>query len=119
MFGSNRGDEVLKTEVRTYQKPQVIFGRAGIEMFDNSYEFKEVKIDNLPVKEGTVMTGGWTGGQGTLIPVANRWNYILLGDPSAYDYTFSADIRGRRGVDKSNSVCVTTGCPENRMTISD
>lgn len=29
MFGSNRGDEVLKTEVRTYQKPQVTFGRAG------------------------------------------------------------------------------------------
>ena len=97
MFGSNRGDEVLKTEVRTYQKPQVTFGRAGIEMFDNSYEFKEVKIDNLPVKEGTVMTGGWTVGQGTLIPVANRWNYILLGDPSAYDYTFSADIRRTKG----------------------
>ena len=39
MFSSNSGDEVLKTEVRTYQKPQVTFGRAGIEMFDNSYEF--------------------------------------------------------------------------------
>ena len=38
MFSSNRGDEVLKTEVRTHQKPQVTFGRAGIEMFDNSYE---------------------------------------------------------------------------------
>ena len=97
MFSSNRGDEVLKTEVRTYQKPQVTFGRAGIEMFDNSYEFKEVKIDNSPVTEGAVMTGGWTVGQGTLTPVANRWNYILLGDPSAYDYTFSADIRRTKG----------------------
>ena len=73
------------------------FGRAGIEMFDNSYEFKEVKIDNSPVTEGVVMTGGWTVGQGTLTPVANRWNYILLGDPSAYDYTFSADIRRTKG----------------------
>lgn len=97
LFGNNRGDEVLKTEVRTYQKPQVTFGRAGIEMFDNSYEFKEVKIDDLPVTDGTVMTGGWTVGQGTLIPVANRWNYLLLGDPAAYDYTFSADIRRTKG----------------------
>lgn len=97
LFGNNRGDEVLKTEVCTYQKPQVTFGRAGIEMFDNSYEFKEVKIDDSPVTDGTVMTGGWTVGQGTLIPVANRWNYLLLGDPAAYDYTFSADIRRTKG----------------------
>ena len=85
MLSSNRGDEGLEAEVRTYQKPQVTCGRAGIEMFDNRYEFKEVKIDNSPVTEGAVMTGGWTVGQGTLTPVANRWNYILLGDPSAYD----------------------------------
>lgn len=97
MFGENRGDEVLKTEVHTYQKPQVTFGRAGIEMFDNSYEFNNVKIDDLPVTEGTVMTGGWKIKQGTLTPVANRWNYILLGDSSAYDYTFSADIRRTKG----------------------
>lgn len=32
-----------------------------------------------------------------MTPVANRWNYILLGDPSAYDYTFSADIRRTKG----------------------
>ena len=97
MFGNNRGDEVLKTEVRTYQKPQVTFGRAGIEMFDNSYDFKEVKINNSPVTEGTVMTGSWKVDQGTLIPVPNRWNYLLLGDSTAYDYTFSADIRRTKG----------------------
>lgn len=97
MFGTNRGDEVLKTEVRTYQRPQVTFGQAGIELFDNSYEFREVKIDGIPVTEGSVMTGGWTVGQGTLTPVANRWNYILLGNPSDYDYTFSADIRRTKG----------------------
>lgn len=97
MFGENRGDEVLKTVVHTYQKPQVTFGRAGIEMFDNSYEIKNVKIDDLPVTEGTVMTGGWTVRQGTLTPIANRWNYILLGDSSAYDYTFSADIKRTKG----------------------
>ncbi len=97
MFGTNRGDEVLKTEVRTYQRPQVTFGQAGIELFDNSYEFREVKIDGIPVTEGSVMTGGWTVGQGILTPVANRWNYILLGNPSDYDYTFSADIRRTKG----------------------
>lgn len=97
MFGNNRGDEVLKTEVRTYQKPQVTFGCAGIEMFDNSYEFKDVKMNNMPVAEGTVRTGGWKVDQGTLIPAANRWNYILLGDSSSYNYTFSADIRRTKG----------------------
>lgn len=97
MFGNNRGDEVLKTEVRTYKKPQVTFGCAGIEMFDNSYEFKDVKINNMPVAEGTVRTGAWKVDQGTLIPAPNRWNYILLGDSSTYDYTFSADIRRTKG----------------------
>lgn len=97
MFGNNRGDEVLKTEVHTYQKPQVTFGRAGFEMFDNSYEFRNVGIDGLPVTTGKVMTGGWKVGEGTLVPVPNRWNYILLGDSSAYDYSFSADIRRTKG----------------------
>ena len=97
MFGNNRGDEVLKTEVRTYRKPQVTLGCAGVEMFDNNYEFKDVNINDYPVAEGAVMTGGWTVSEGTLIPAANRWNYILLGDPSAYDYTFSADIRRTKG----------------------
>ena len=32
-----------------------------------------------------------------MTPVPNRWNYILLGDSSAYDYTFSADIKRTKG----------------------
>ena len=97
IFGNNRGDEVLKTNVQTYQRPQVTFGRAGIEMFDNSYEFKEVKINDVLVTEGEVMTGGWQVEQGVLTPIPNRWNYLLMGDTTAYDYTFSADVKRTKG----------------------
>ncbi len=97
MFGNNRGDEVLKTNVQTYQRPQVTFGRAGVEMFDNSYEFKDVKINDTLVTEGEVMTGGWRIEQGVLTPIPNRWNLLLMGDSTAYDYTFSADIKRTKG----------------------
>lgn len=97
MFAGNRGDEVLKTNVRTYARPQIIFGRPGIEMFDNSYELKNVRIDGKNVTEGAVMTGGWKVSDGVLIPDANRWNYILAGDPQAYNYTFTADICRTKG----------------------
>lgn len=42
---------MLKTIVDTYEKPQVRTGRAGVEMFDNSYEFKDVRIDGVPVSD--------------------------------------------------------------------
>lgn len=51
MFTRHRGNEVLKTIVDTYEKPQVRTGRAGVEMFDNSYEFKDVRIDGVPVSD--------------------------------------------------------------------
>lgn len=97
MFGNNRGDELLKTEVNTYSKPQVTFGQAAIEMFDNSYDFEDVRIDQTPVTEATVVTGGWNVNNGKLIPVPNRWNYLLMGDPLAHDYTFSMRIRRTKG----------------------
>ena len=93
MYSNNRGDEVLKTEVQTYNKPQVLSGYAGIYMFDNSYEFTDVQIDNRPVTDGQVVSGNWEIKQGTLTPVPNRWNYLLLGDSASYNYTFSANIR--------------------------
>lgn len=97
MFGHNRGDEVLSSTVHTYERPQVTLGRAGIEMFDNSYEFKEVKINDVLVTKGETMTGGWQVEQGVLTPVPNRWNYLLMGDSVSYDYTFSADIKRTKG----------------------
>lgn len=51
MFTRHRGNEVLKTIVDTYEKPQARTGRAGVEMFDNSYEFKDVRIDGVPVSD--------------------------------------------------------------------
>lgn len=97
LFANNRGDEVLKTEVATYQKPQITFGRSGIELFDNSYAIKNVKIDQMLVADASIRGGGWKVDNGTLVPDANRWNYILMGDLSSYNYTFSADIQRIKG----------------------
>ena len=58
---------MLKTIVDTYEKPQVRTGRAGVEMFDNSYEFKDVRIDGVPVSDISVMSGGWK------VPELVRW----------------------------------------------
>ena len=97
MFANNRGDELLKTKVETYSRPQVTFGRASIELFDNSYDFENVRIDDKPVTEGTVRSGGWQVDNGKLIPVPNRWNYLLMGDSTAHDYTLSMRIRRTKG----------------------
>lgn len=97
MLAENRGDEVLKTEMETYSRPQVTFGRAAIELFDNSYDFEDVRIDDVPVTDATVKTGGWNVDNGRLTPVANRWNYILMGDSTAHDYTFSMRVRRTKG----------------------
>lgn len=97
MLAANRGDDVIKTEIETYGRPQVTFGRAAIELFDNSYDFEEVKIDGQPVTDATVKTGGWKVDNGTLIPIPNRWNYLLMGDSTAHDYTLSMKIRRTKG----------------------
>lgn len=97
MFSDNRGDDLLKTEIETYSRPQVTFGYAGIELFDNSYDFEDVRIDGKPVTDAIVRTGGWKVNNGTLTPDANRWNYILMGDSTAHDYTFSMRVRRNKG----------------------
>lgn len=97
VFSHFRGDEVLKTLVETYHKPQAYAGWAGIEMFDNSYEIKDVKMNQTPVTEGTVKSGGWKLDNGTLIPEANRWNYVLFGDSTKYAYEYTATIRRMKG----------------------
>lgn len=97
LLATHRGDEWLKTSVRTYQRPQVTFGRAGVELFDNSFEIAEAAIDGRRITEGQVLTGGWQVNDGSLVPDANRWNYLLAGDSAAYDYTFTARIRRTKG----------------------
>lgn len=97
MFNNNRGDEVLKTKVETYSRPQVTFGRAGIELFDNSFEIKGAGVNNVLAAEASVLSGGWLVNNGVLVPEANRWNYILMGDSLAHDYTLSADIKRTKG----------------------
>lgn len=97
LFATHRGDELLKTTVDTYQRPQVTFGRAGIELFDNSFEITDAAIDGRLITGGEVLTGGWQVDDGRLVPEANRWNYLLAGDTAAYDYTFTARIRRTKG----------------------
>ncbi len=98
MFSRHRGDELLKTVVDTYEKPQVRTGRLGIEMFDNSYEIKDVRIDGVPVSDISVLSGGWRIPEsGTLLPEANRWNRVLLGDSTSYNYEYTATIRRTKG----------------------
>lgn len=123
LFASHRGDEVLKSVVETYMKPQVTFGGAAVDMFDNSYDIKDVKIDDRLVSAPQVISGGWTVDNGTLVADANRWNYILMGDSSAHDYDFSATIRRTKGsgqiqlhvrdngkkMEQSDYICMTLG----------
>lgn len=98
MFARYRGDEVLRTVVDTYAKPQAYTGRAGIEMFDNSYEIKEVSVDDVPVSGISVVSGGWRiEGEGGLVPEANRWNRVLFGDSTRYAYEYKAMIRRTKG----------------------
>lgn len=52
LLADNRGDDLLKTEIETYSKPQVTFGYAGIDLFDNSYDFDDVRIDG-PAGDGS------------------------------------------------------------------
>lgn len=97
LFAQNRGDEVLKMDVDTYKRPQVSFGRAAVELFDNSYEIENACLNGQPITEGAVRTGGWQIENGRLIPEANRWNYLLAGDSAAYNYTYSMAIRRTKG----------------------
>lgn len=97
MFAEHRGDEVLRTEVQTYQKPQVTFGHAAIEMFDNSYEIKDARLNGELITEGKIQRGGWQIQDGSLVPEANRWNYLLLGDSSRYNYEYEVTVRRTKG----------------------
>ena len=97
LFAENRGDYVLKSETRSYARPAVTFGGVGIYMFDNAYDLEHVRIDGSAPASARILSGDWSVGEGRLVPVPNRWNHILLGDSSAYDYTFSARFRRTKG----------------------
>ena len=97
MFARNRGNYLLKSTVDTYERPIVTAGYAGAFMFDNSYDFENVRINDVPVDGCKVLSGEWTAGSGVLKAAPNKWNYVLVGDSSSYDYTFTAKIRRNKG----------------------
>lgn len=99
LFASHRGNQVFPTHVNTYSRPYVMAGRPSIELFDNSYEIKNVQINGLAVNRSAILAGEWKMDNGQLLPAANRWNYILLGDSEQSDYEFTATIKRTKGSD--------------------
>lgn len=97
LFGKYRGDEVIPSRVETYLRPTITGGSASVYMFDNCYEMTQVTIDGKPVEQGRILGGGWEVSSGRLVPVPNRWNYVLLGDSTANDYEFASHIRRTKG----------------------
>lgn len=97
MFAGHRGEEVLPTTVDTYMRPSVTSGYASVYMFDNCYTFEETRLDGRPIEQGKVVGGSWTVNNGSLQPVPNRWNYLLMGDSTATDYTFQTRINRTKG----------------------
>lgn len=98
LFAGNRGDEVLPTEVACYSKPSVATGRAGIYLFDDFYEFDGLALDGSAGYPSETVSGEWTVQPGgSLYPAPNCWNYILLGDSSAYNYELTGRFRRVKG----------------------
>ena len=59
LFANHRGDVLLKSEVQTYNLPQGYDGHAGIMLFDNSYDFEEIRLNGQPLNGITVASGEW------------------------------------------------------------
>lgn len=98
LFMNNRGDQVLKTDVTSYQKPQVTFGASGIYLFDNTYDITDVMINSGSGYTTSVKEGQWNvPSAGVLVPAPNKWNYVLIGDTAAYNYTLTAKIKRTKG----------------------
>lgn len=115
LFNEHRGNEVLPTDVDTYLRPTVTFGGISVYMFDNCYEMTDVSIDGKAVENGRVLSGNWNIQPGVLHPVPNRWNYVLLGDTSASDYTFSTRIRRTKGSEPVQFRMRDKGFPKERQ----
>lgn len=99
LFGSHRGEQLFPSEVDAYSKPYVMEGRASIELFDDSYEIKDVKINGSTIQTHKIISGDWMIDNDVLRPAVNRWNYILLGDSGQYNYEFAATIKRTKGSD--------------------
>lgn len=124
LFASHRGDQLLPSEVETYERSGALAGRAGVYLFDNSFEFDDVRVDGQPVERMEVKQGKWMLPEpGRLRPEANRWNQVLLGDSMAYEKSYSLRLRRTKGHgnvqlrlndngcagDKAEYVCLTLG----------
>ncbi len=114
LFAQYRGDEVLPIRVDTYLRPTVTAGALSIYMFDNCYELNAT-LDGNPIEQGTVLSGGWNVSAGSLQPVPNRWNHLLIGDTTATDYLFHARFRRTKGSELIQFRVRDNGLPNERQ----
>lgn len=122
MFANNRGDELLHTTVESYKKPLVTFGRIGIMLYDFHFNVKDILLNEdsiygtfikdertsiTPVPAKNSASPNVTGlnhGYSNYIN-ENRLKqdmishgdvlkrYMIAGNSTDYNYTFSAKIK--------------------------
>lgn len=98
LFATHANGEVLETRVLCDSKPQVTAGAIGFYLFDNAFEIDQVTINGSLNYDKRVKQGEWnTASHGKLIPAPNRWNYLLIGDSTAYNYELQAQIMRTKG----------------------
>lgn len=121
MFANNRGDELLHTTVESYRKPLVTFGRVGIMLFDFHFNVKDILFNEdsifspfikdertsiVPIPAKYTPSPNVIGlNRGASYHNENRVpqdmishgdvlkRYMIAGDSTTYNYTFSAKIR--------------------------
>ena len=66
-------------------------------LFDNSYDFEEIRLNGQPLNGITVARGEWKQEGSAVRPAPNKWNQVLLGDTGVYDCDFTLKIRRTKG----------------------
>lgn len=123
MFANNRGDELLHTSVDTYQKPLVTFGRVGIMLYDFHFNVKDIILNedsiygtfikdertSLLSTQSTINTtsprmiglnretNSYNNNNHTAQDMISHGDllkrYMLAGDSTDYNYTFTVKVR--------------------------
>lgn len=143
MFANNRGDELIQTTADTYQKPLISFGYASIMLYDFQFDIKDIQFNENPVAnafardERTLFqpavpaksvspqiiglnhesrrTPNDTQSNQDMIPHIDLLKrYMLMGNPTGYNYTLSAAIKRATPDGKIEMRVRDNGLPEER-----
>jgi alpha-L-arabinofuranosidase len=145
MFGNNRGDELLKTNVTTYLKPLVTYGRVAIALNENQFEVKDLALNgetilseftederiniNLQTSQRTAQSRPetTTPARRSTSPATSQSEkprYFIFGDSMSYNYTFTTKIKRIQSEGKIQIRVRDNGLPEKQsdflsLTIDD